>query len=291
MNRTKQYRMGWFRQFGSGHSPDYSHLQDELPRDRGHRAPGRRRLSLPRLREHPQGLTKGPSDVLDHATSEIASGSKLGIDATKKIPGEGFKRPWPPMIRMDETSGRRWAPCSEENCETESAFRIECQLFPEGRLDAIRQARTLSGMDLGKNKSSGSSEAAKKGPPLGLVVALAAAGGVVIGSAGTYFLTKPLAAPTESASPAAGGMPQAQSATVPTMPPQQQFTPAPQPPGAPPPGKVWSVEHGHWHDAPIAVANPAPVPATPGTPVPVTPTVTPAPTTPAPVAAPAEKKD
>ena len=28
-------------------------------------------------------FTKGPSDVLDHATSEIASGSKLGIDATK----------------------------------------------------------------------------------------------------------------------------------------------------------------------------------------------------------------
>ncbi len=44
----------------------------------------------------------GPSDVLDHATSEIAIGSKLGIDATKKIPGEGFKRPWPPLIKMDE---------------------------------------------------------------------------------------------------------------------------------------------------------------------------------------------
>ena len=41
-------------------------------------------------------------DVLDHATSEIASGSKLGIDATKKLPGEGFKRPWPPLIGMDE---------------------------------------------------------------------------------------------------------------------------------------------------------------------------------------------
>jgi len=44
--------------------------------------------------------SRDPSDVLDHATSEIASGSKLGIDATKKIPGEGFKRPWPPLIRM-----------------------------------------------------------------------------------------------------------------------------------------------------------------------------------------------
>jgi 4-hydroxy-3-polyprenylbenzoate decarboxylase len=46
-------------------------------------------------------FTKGPSDVLDHATSEIASGSKLGIDATKKLPGEGFKRAWPPLIKMD----------------------------------------------------------------------------------------------------------------------------------------------------------------------------------------------
>ncbi len=34
---------------------------------------------------------------------EIAIGSKLGIDATKKLPGEGFKRPWPPLIKMDES--------------------------------------------------------------------------------------------------------------------------------------------------------------------------------------------
>jgi hypothetical protein len=26
--------------------------------------------------------------------------------------------------------------------------------------------------------------------------------------------------------------------------------PVPQPPGPVPPGKVWSAEHGHWHDAP-----------------------------------------
>ena len=63
------------------------------------------RVRFPRARNtDPQRdsiFTKGPSDVLDHATSEIASGSKLGIDATKKIPGEGFKRPWPPLIKMD----------------------------------------------------------------------------------------------------------------------------------------------------------------------------------------------
>ena len=47
-------------------------------------------------------FTKGPADVLDHATSEMAIGSKLGIDATRKLSGEGFKRPWPPLIKMDE---------------------------------------------------------------------------------------------------------------------------------------------------------------------------------------------
>ena len=30
-------------------------------------------------------------------------GSKLGIDATKEFPGEGLKRPWPPLIKMDES--------------------------------------------------------------------------------------------------------------------------------------------------------------------------------------------
>jgi 4-hydroxy-3-polyprenylbenzoate decarboxylase len=39
--------------------------------------------------------------VFYHATSEIACGGKLGVDATKKLPGEGFKRPWPPLIKMD----------------------------------------------------------------------------------------------------------------------------------------------------------------------------------------------
>ena len=52
-------------------------------------------------------FTKGPSDVLDHATSEIAMGSKMGFDATKKLPGEGFKRAWPPLIKMDEAVQRK----------------------------------------------------------------------------------------------------------------------------------------------------------------------------------------
>src|SRR6202012_4006790 len=52
-------------------------------------------------------FTKGPSDVLDHATSEIAIGTKQGIDATRKLPGEGFKRNWPPLIKMDEAVQKR----------------------------------------------------------------------------------------------------------------------------------------------------------------------------------------
>jgi len=48
-------------------------------------------------------FTKGPSDVLDHATSQIAIGSKMGFDATRKMAGEGFSRPWPPIIQMDES--------------------------------------------------------------------------------------------------------------------------------------------------------------------------------------------
>lgn len=52
-------------------------------------------------------FTRGPADVLDHATSEMAIGSKMGIDATKKLAGEGFKRVWPPLIRMDEATKRK----------------------------------------------------------------------------------------------------------------------------------------------------------------------------------------
>ena len=47
-------------------------------------------------------FTKGPADVLDHATTELAMGTKMGIDATHKLPGEGHRRGWPPLIRMDE---------------------------------------------------------------------------------------------------------------------------------------------------------------------------------------------
>lgn len=42
----------------------------------------------------------GPLDILDHASRRPGFGSKMGIDATKKLPGEGFDREWPDEIRM-----------------------------------------------------------------------------------------------------------------------------------------------------------------------------------------------
>lgn len=42
----------------------------------------------------------GPMDILDHATPLWAYGSKMGIDATRKWPEEGFTREWPDEIEM-----------------------------------------------------------------------------------------------------------------------------------------------------------------------------------------------
>ena len=44
----------------------------------------------------------GPVDSLDHASRLPNYGSKMGIDATRKWASEGFNRPWPDEILMDE---------------------------------------------------------------------------------------------------------------------------------------------------------------------------------------------
>ncbi len=46
-------------------------------------------------------FTLGPVDSLDHASRLPNYGSKMGIDATRKWPAEGFARPWPDEIVMD----------------------------------------------------------------------------------------------------------------------------------------------------------------------------------------------
>ena len=43
----------------------------------------------------------GPVDVLDHSSRAFSYGSKMGIDATRKLPEEGFTRVWPKVITMD----------------------------------------------------------------------------------------------------------------------------------------------------------------------------------------------
>ncbi len=43
----------------------------------------------------------GPVDQLEHASRLPCFGSKMGVDATRKGPSEGFTRPWPDEIKMD----------------------------------------------------------------------------------------------------------------------------------------------------------------------------------------------
>jgi 4-hydroxy-3-polyprenylbenzoate decarboxylase len=45
----------------------------------------------------------GPVDSLDHASRMPNWGSKMGVDATRKWPEEGFTRPWPDVIKMSDT--------------------------------------------------------------------------------------------------------------------------------------------------------------------------------------------
>jgi 4-hydroxy-3-polyprenylbenzoate decarboxylase len=52
-------------------------------------------------------FTMGPIDVLDHSSRAFTYGSKMGIDATRKWPEEGFSRHWPKLIRMDANTRSR----------------------------------------------------------------------------------------------------------------------------------------------------------------------------------------
>ncbi len=47
-------------------------------------------------------FTLGPVDTLDHASRLPNYGSKMGVDATRKWKAEGFTRPWPAIIEMDQ---------------------------------------------------------------------------------------------------------------------------------------------------------------------------------------------
>ncbi len=47
-------------------------------------------------------ISQGPLDVLDHSAPRPIYGAKMGIDATKKWPEEGYQREWPDEIHMSE---------------------------------------------------------------------------------------------------------------------------------------------------------------------------------------------
>lgn len=51
-------------------------------------------------------FARGPIDVLDHSASAFSFGSKMGLDATKKWPEEGFTREWPDRMVMDDETKR-----------------------------------------------------------------------------------------------------------------------------------------------------------------------------------------
>jgi len=49
----------------------------------------------------------GPVDTLDHAARRQDYGSKMGVDATRKWPEEGYTGRWPDEIRMDDATKRQ----------------------------------------------------------------------------------------------------------------------------------------------------------------------------------------
>lgn len=57
-------------------------------------------------------ILDGPVDILDHASPQVGYGSKMGIDATRKLPEEGHPRPWPEEVRTDRETQqvilKRW---------------------------------------------------------------------------------------------------------------------------------------------------------------------------------------
>ncbi|NQT19725.1 MAG: menaquinone biosynthesis decarboxylase [Planctomycetes bacterium] len=52
-------------------------------------------------------FVRGPADILDHAAATEHFGTKMGIDATRKWPEEGFDRPWPDDIVMTDEVKRK----------------------------------------------------------------------------------------------------------------------------------------------------------------------------------------
>jgi 4-hydroxy-3-polyprenylbenzoate decarboxylase len=52
-------------------------------------------------------LSTGPLDQLDHSPNLVAMGGKIGFDATRTWPEEGYPRTWPEVARMSDEVRRR----------------------------------------------------------------------------------------------------------------------------------------------------------------------------------------
>ncbi|MGC9329983.1 MAG: hypothetical protein ACP5I1_20270, partial [Candidatus Hinthialibacter sp.] len=81
-------------------------------------------------------FVKGPVDALDNSSEYPSFGSKMCIDATRKIPNEGYNRPWPPDISMSgevkEKIDRLWSELGLPISLEESKRRV-FQITPEDR--------------------------------------------------------------------------------------------------------------------------------------------------------------
>ena len=52
-------------------------------------------------------VINGPVDHLDHASYSHSFGGKIGVDATAKVPEEGYTRNWPEVAKMDPKVKKR----------------------------------------------------------------------------------------------------------------------------------------------------------------------------------------
>ena len=89
---------------GLGRPPDVADQADR-GRRRGLRRARLPRGGVPRLRQRRLRTAtccspQGPVDHLDHASYQQFWGGKAGIDATRKLPAEGYTRGWPEEMTM-----------------------------------------------------------------------------------------------------------------------------------------------------------------------------------------------
>jgi 4-hydroxy-3-polyprenylbenzoate decarboxylase len=68
----------------------------------------------------------GPLDILDHSSTLLGYGSKVGIDATRKWKSEAFTRDWPrPIVMTQDLESlvtARWAEYGLSAAAIESGF-------------------------------------------------------------------------------------------------------------------------------------------------------------------------